>query len=48
MKKRIYYGTYQSNKIVRTKIDSLMRQMASFECTLGNDSTHEEIQEVKK
>tara|TARA_R100000995_G_scaffold84260_1_gene62398 strand:- start:457 stop:699 length:243 start_codon:yes stop_codon:yes gene_type:complete len=45
--KRIYYGTYQSNKVIRTKIDSLMRQMASFECTLGNDSTYEERQEVK-
>ena len=44
---RKYYGTYQSNKLIKSKIDSLMESMAKLECTLGIDSTYEERQKVK-
>ena len=45
--RRIYYGTYQSNKNTRIKIDVLMEKMAILESTLGIDSTHEEKKKVK-
>lgn len=46
--KRIYYGTYQSNKNTRARIDALMEAMAKLECTLGIDSTDEERKKVKQ
>ena len=45
---RKYYGTYQSNKLIKSKIDSLMESMAKLECTLGIDSTDEEREKVKQ
>ena len=45
---RKYYGTYQSNKLIKSKIDSLMESMAKLECTLGIDSTYEEREQVKQ
>lgn len=45
--RRIYYGTYQSNKNTKLKIDALMEKMANLEATLGIDSTDEEKQNIK-
>lgn len=45
--KRELFGSYNTNKQVKQKIDGLMRQMANLECTLGIDSTSEEIKDVK-
>ena len=46
--KRELYGTYQTNKVTRAKIDAFMEAMAKLECTLGVDSTHEEKTRVKQ
>jgi hypothetical protein len=45
---RIYYGAYQSNKLIKSKIDAIMQKMASIECTLGIDSTEEERSKAKQ
>ena len=36
---RKVYGTYNTNKQTKAKIDALMEAMAKLECTLGIDST---------
>tara|TARA_Y100000361_G_C11085562_1_gene303546 strand:+ start:206 stop:454 length:249 start_codon:yes stop_codon:yes gene_type:complete len=46
--KRKLFGTYNTNKVTRAKIDALMEAMAKLECTLGIDSTHEEREKVKQ
>ena len=46
--KRKLYGTYNTNKQTKAKIDSLMEAMAKLECTLGIDSTDEEREKVKQ
>ena len=46
--RRIYYGSYQSNKMIKSKIDSIMEKMASIECNLGIDSTDEEREKAKQ
>jgi len=46
--KREIFGTYQTNKVTRAKIDAFMEAMAKLECTLGVDSTHEEKTRVKQ
>tara|TARA_R100000231_G_scaffold111889_1_gene82935 strand:+ start:1050 stop:1295 length:246 start_codon:yes stop_codon:yes gene_type:complete len=45
--KRELFGSYNTNKQTKQKIDGLMRQMANLECTLGIDSTHDEVKDVK-
>lgn len=40
--KREIFGSYNTNKLVKAKIDSLMEAMAKVECNLGIDSTYEE------
>ena len=46
--KREIFGSYNTNKLIKTKIDSLMEKMAHIECTLGVDSTSEERYKVKQ
>ena len=46
--KRKLFGTYNTNKVTRAKIDALMKAMANLECTLGIDSTYEEREQVKQ
>jgi hypothetical protein len=46
--KRKLYGTYNTNKQTKAKIDALMEAMAKLECTLGIDSTDEEKKKVKQ
>ena len=46
--KRKLFGSYNTNKVTRAKIDALMEAMAKLECTLGIDSTDEEKQKVKQ
>jgi hypothetical protein len=46
--KRKLYGTYNTNKQTKAKIDALMEAMAKLECTLGNDSTDEEREKIKQ
>lgn len=46
--KRKLYGTYNTNKQTKAKIDALMEAMAKLECTLGIDSTDEERKKVKQ
>ena len=45
---RKVYGTYNTNKQTKAKIDALMEAMAKLECTLGIDSTDEEKAKVKQ
>tara|TARA_Y100001937_G_scaffold37838_1_gene54021 strand:+ start:3687 stop:3932 length:246 start_codon:yes stop_codon:yes gene_type:complete len=45
--KRQLFGAYQTNKIVRAKIDALMHKCQIIECNLGIDSTDEEIENAK-
>tara|TARA_R100001163_G_C5063390_1_gene200674 strand:- start:1303 stop:1545 length:243 start_codon:yes stop_codon:yes gene_type:complete len=40
--KRQLFGTYQTNKFVKSKIDALMHKCQIIECNLGIDSTEEE------
>ena len=40
--KRELYGTYQTNKVTRAKIDALMHKCQIVECNLGIDSTDDE------
>lgn len=46
--KRKLFGTYNTNKQTKAKIDALMEAMAKAECTLGIDSTDEEREKVKQ
>ena len=46
--KRKLYGTYNTNKQTKAKIDALMEAMAKLECTLGIDSTDKEREKVKQ
>jgi len=40
--RRQLFGAYQTNKIVKSKIDALMHQCQIIECNLGIDSTDDE------
>ena len=46
--KREIFGSYNTNKQTKAKIDTLMEAMAKAECTLGIDSTDEEKEKVKQ
>ena len=46
--KRKIFGSYNTNKQTKAKIDALMEAMAKLECTLGIDSTDEEKEKVKQ
>jgi hypothetical protein len=46
--KREIFGSYNTNKQTKAKIDALMEAMAKAECTLGIDSTDEEKEKVKQ
>lgn len=46
--KREIFGSYNTNKQIRLKIDALMEAMAKIECNLGIDSTYEERAKAKK
>jgi hypothetical protein len=46
--KRKIFGTYNTNKQTKAKIDALMEAMAKAECTLGIDSTDDEREKVKQ
>lgn len=46
--KRKIFGSYNTNKQTKAKIDALMEAMAKLECTLGIDSTDEEREKVKQ
>ena len=46
--KREIFGSYNTNKQVRAKIDALMEAMAKIECNLGIDSTDKEREKAKQ
>jgi len=46
--KREIFGSYNTNKQTKAKIDAFMEAMAKLECTLGVDSTYEEKTRVKQ
>ena len=46
--KREIFGSYNTNKQVKAKIDSLMKAMAKIECNLGIDSTDEEREKASQ
>ena len=46
--KREIFGSYNTNKQVRAKIDALMKAMAKIECNLGIDSTDEEREKASQ
>tara|TARA_R100000654_G_scaffold60999_1_gene87856 strand:- start:301 stop:549 length:249 start_codon:yes stop_codon:yes gene_type:complete len=46
--KREIFGSYNTNKQVKAKIDSLMEAMAKIECNLGIDSTDEEREKASQ
>ena len=46
--KREIYGAYNTNKLVKAKIDALMESMAKIECNLGIDSTDEEREKANQ
>ena len=46
--KREIFGSYNTNKQVRAKIDALMEAMAKIECNLGIDSTYEEREKASQ
>jgi len=46
--KREIFGSYNTNKQVKAKIDSLMEAMAKIECNLGIDSTDDERAKAKQ
>jgi|TARA_R110002012_G_scaffold288775_2_gene481588 archaellum component FlaC len=46
--KREIFGSYNTNKQIRLKIDALMEAMAKIECNLGIDSTYEERAKAKQ
>jgi len=39
--------SYLTNKNTHTKIDRLLKEIASFQCQLGTDSTKEERTEIE-
>jgi len=45
--KREIFGCYNTNKLIKSKIDSLMEKMAIIEANLGIDSTDKERQKSK-
>ena len=45
--KREIFGSYNTNKQIKAKIDALMEKMAQIECNLGVDSTYKEVQKAK-
>ena len=45
--KRQLFGAYQTNKLVKAKIDALMHKCQVIECNLGIDSTSEEREIAK-
>ena len=46
--KREIFGSYNTNKQTRAKIDALMEAMAKIECRLGVDSTDDERAKAKQ
>ena len=46
--KRKLFGSYNTNKQTRAKIDALMEAMARIECNLGIDSTDDERAKAKQ
>jgi hypothetical protein len=46
--KRKLFGSYNTNKQTKAKIDALMKAMANIECNLGIDSTDEERAKAKQ
>tara|TARA_R100000654_G_scaffold64904_2_gene92625 strand:- start:1133 stop:1378 length:246 start_codon:yes stop_codon:yes gene_type:complete len=46
--KRELYGSYQTNKVTRAKIDALMHKCQIVECNLGIDSTDDERAKAKQ
>ena len=46
--KRKLFGSYNTNKQTKAKIDALMKAMANIECNLGIDSTNEERAKAKQ
>ena len=46
--KRKLFGSYNTNKQTKAKIDALMKAMAKIECNLGIDSTEEERKKAKQ
>ena len=45
--KREIFGCYNTNKLIKSKIDALMEKMAIIEANLGIDSTDKERQKSK-
>ena len=45
--KRQLFGAYNTNKIVKSKIDALMHKCQIIECNLGIDSTDKERAKAK-
>lgn len=45
---RKLYGTYNTNKVIKFKIDSIMKKMAIIESNLGIDSTDDERKKAKE
>jgi hypothetical protein len=45
--KRQLFGAYQTNKLVKAKIDALMHKCQVIECNLGIDSTDKEREIAK-
>ena len=46
--KRKLFGSYNTNKQTKAKIDALMKAMANIECNLGIDSTDKERAKAKQ
>lgn len=46
--KRELLGRYLTNKKIKISIDKLLRQMATLESTLGNDSTKKDVTTIRK
>ena len=46
--KRKLFGSYNTNKQIKAKIDALMKAMAKIECNLGIDSTDKERAKAKQ
>ena len=46
--KREIFGSYNTNKQIKAKIDALMEKMAQIECNLGVDSTDEEREKASQ
>mgnify|MGYP003146839557 FL=1 len=46
--KRKLFGSYNTNKQTKAKIDALMKAMAKIECNLGIDSTDKEREKAKQ